>query len=64
MREFSFGSTARRNSDSSRADFIFTVPEILAEIMTYLPLEPGGVILTGTPGESARSPTATTLRLR
>lgn len=35
--------------DSSRADFIFTVPELIAEITTYLTLEPGDVISTGTP---------------
>lgn len=35
--------------DSSRAEFIFSVSEIVAEITTYLTLEPGDVILTGTP---------------
>ena len=35
--------------DSSRADLIFTIPELIAEITTYLTLEPGDVILTGTP---------------
>lgn len=35
--------------DSSRTEFIFTVPELIAEITTYLTLEPGDVILTGTP---------------
>ncbi len=35
--------------DSSRAEFIFSVPELIAEITTYLTLEPGDVILTGTP---------------
>jgi 2-keto-4-pentenoate hydratase/2-oxohepta-3-ene-1,7-dioic acid hydratase in catechol pathway len=29
--------------------FIFNVPELIAEITTYLTLEPGDVILTGTP---------------
>jgi 2-keto-4-pentenoate hydratase/2-oxohepta-3-ene-1,7-dioic acid hydratase in catechol pathway len=35
--------------DSSRADFIFSVPELIAEITTYMTLEPGDVVSTGTP---------------
>ncbi|MFC6823696.1 fumarylacetoacetate hydrolase family protein [Halopelagius fulvigenes] len=35
--------------DSSRADFIFSIPELVAEITTYMTLEPGDVISTGTP---------------
>ncbi|WP_424009181.1 fumarylacetoacetate hydrolase family protein [Haloferax denitrificans] len=35
--------------DSSRADFIFTIPELVAEITSYMTLEPGDVISTGTP---------------
>jgi 2-keto-4-pentenoate hydratase/2-oxohepta-3-ene-1,7-dioic acid hydratase in catechol pathway len=35
--------------DSSRADFIFSVAELVAEITTYMTLEPGDVISTGTP---------------
>ena len=35
--------------DSSRAQFIFSVPELIEEITTYLTLEPGDVISTGTP---------------
>jgi 2-keto-4-pentenoate hydratase/2-oxohepta-3-ene-1,7-dioic acid hydratase in catechol pathway len=31
------------------SDMIFSVPELIAEITTYLTLEPGDVILTGTP---------------
>jgi 2-keto-4-pentenoate hydratase/2-oxohepta-3-ene-1,7-dioic acid hydratase in catechol pathway len=34
---------------SSRDFFIFSVPELIAEITTYLTLEPGDVISTGTP---------------
>jgi 2-keto-4-pentenoate hydratase/2-oxohepta-3-ene-1,7-dioic acid hydratase in catechol pathway len=34
---------------SSRAKFIFSVPELIAEITTYMTLEPGDVISTGTP---------------
>ncbi|MGM0372733.1 MAG: fumarylacetoacetate hydrolase family protein, partial [Halobacteriota archaeon] len=34
---------------SSRAEFIFSVPELVAEITTYMTLEPGDVISTGTP---------------
>ena len=35
--------------DSSRDQFIFSVPELLAEITEYLTLEPGDVVSTGTP---------------
>jgi 2-keto-4-pentenoate hydratase/2-oxohepta-3-ene-1,7-dioic acid hydratase in catechol pathway len=34
---------------SSRRHLIFPVPELIAEITTYLTLEPGDVIATGTP---------------
>jgi 2-keto-4-pentenoate hydratase/2-oxohepta-3-ene-1,7-dioic acid hydratase in catechol pathway len=34
---------------SSREHFIFSVPELIEEITTYLTLEPGDVISTGTP---------------
>jgi len=33
---------------SSRAEFIFSVPEIIEEITTYMTLERGDVIITGT----------------
>ncbi|WP_178917113.1 fumarylacetoacetate hydrolase family protein [Natronomonas gomsonensis] len=35
--------------DSSREQFIFSVPELIEEITAYLTLEPGDVISTGTP---------------
>jgi 2-keto-4-pentenoate hydratase/2-oxohepta-3-ene-1,7-dioic acid hydratase in catechol pathway len=35
--------------DSSRDEFIFSIPELVEEITTYLTLEPGDVISTGTP---------------
>ncbi|WP_254841341.1 fumarylacetoacetate hydrolase family protein [Natronomonas marina] len=35
--------------DSSRAEFIFSVPELIEEITTYMTLEPGDVVSTGTP---------------
>ena len=35
--------------DSSREQFIFSVPELVEEITTYMTLEPGDVISTGTP---------------
>jgi 2-keto-4-pentenoate hydratase/2-oxohepta-3-ene-1,7-dioic acid hydratase in catechol pathway len=35
--------------DGSRADLLCTVPELIVEITTYLTLEPGDVVLTGTP---------------
>jgi len=34
---------------SSRSQLIFSIPELIAEITTYLTLEPGDVIVTGTP---------------
>jgi 2-keto-4-pentenoate hydratase/2-oxohepta-3-ene-1,7-dioic acid hydratase in catechol pathway len=40
------GETKQR---SSREAFIFSVPELIAEITTYMTLEPGDVISTGTP---------------
>ena len=38
-----------RRQDSSRTEFIFSIPELIAEITTYMTLEPGDVISTGTP---------------
>ena len=35
--------------DSSIEHFIFSIPELIAEITTYMTLEPGDVIATGTP---------------
>jgi 2-keto-4-pentenoate hydratase/2-oxohepta-3-ene-1,7-dioic acid hydratase in catechol pathway len=35
--------------DSSRAEFIFSVPELIEEITAYMTLEPGDVVSTGTP---------------
>ncbi|RBI60326.1 2-hydroxyhepta-2,4-diene-1,7-dioate isomerase [halophilic archaeon] len=35
--------------NSSRAEFIFDVPELLQEITRYMTLEPGDVVSTGTP---------------
>jgi 2-keto-4-pentenoate hydratase/2-oxohepta-3-ene-1,7-dioic acid hydratase in catechol pathway len=35
--------------DSTRDQFIFSVPELLEEITRYLTLEPGDVVSTGTP---------------
>jgi 2-keto-4-pentenoate hydratase/2-oxohepta-3-ene-1,7-dioic acid hydratase in catechol pathway len=35
--------------DSSRSDFIFSIPELIEEITTYMTLEPGDVVSTGTP---------------
>ena len=40
------GETEQR---SSREAFIFSVPELVAEITAYMTLEPGDVISTGTP---------------
>jgi len=34
---------------SSREEFIFDIPELVEEITTYVTLEPGDVISTGTP---------------
>jgi 2-keto-4-pentenoate hydratase/2-oxohepta-3-ene-1,7-dioic acid hydratase in catechol pathway len=38
-----------QRQSSTIEHFIFNVPELIAEITTYLTLEPGDVILTGTP---------------
>ena len=35
--------------NSSRAQFIFSVPELIEEVTTYMTLEPGDVVSTGTP---------------
>ncbi|WP_254530596.1 fumarylacetoacetate hydrolase family protein [Natrinema gelatinilyticum] len=35
--------------DGNREQLIFTIPELIAEITTYMTLEPGDVIATGTP---------------
>lgn len=35
--------------DSSRDQFIFSVPELIEEITAYMTLEPGDIISTGTP---------------
>jgi 2-keto-4-pentenoate hydratase/2-oxohepta-3-ene-1,7-dioic acid hydratase in catechol pathway len=35
--------------DSSITEFIFSIPELIAEITTYMTLEPGDVVSTGTP---------------
>lgn len=40
------GETQQR---SSRDNMIFSVPEIIEEVTTYMTLEPGDAILTGTP---------------
>lgn len=36
--------------DSTTADMVFTVADLLSFISAYLTLEPGDVVLTGTPG--------------
>jgi 2-keto-4-pentenoate hydratase/2-oxohepta-3-ene-1,7-dioic acid hydratase in catechol pathway len=38
-----------RRQSASRSQLIFPVPELVAEITTYMTLEPGDVIATGTP---------------
>lgn len=38
-----------RKQDGSLYQLIFSIPELIAEITTYLTLEPGDVIATGTP---------------
>ena len=35
--------------DSTLSDLIFPIPELIEEITTYITLEPGDLILTGTP---------------
>jgi 2-keto-4-pentenoate hydratase/2-oxohepta-3-ene-1,7-dioic acid hydratase in catechol pathway len=39
----------KTKQSSSRDTLIFSVPELIAEITTYMTLEPGDVIATGTP---------------
>lgn len=39
----------QRRQASDRSQFVFSVPELLAEITTHITLEPGDVISTGTP---------------
>ncbi|RQG95364.1 fumarylacetoacetate hydrolase family protein [Natrarchaeobius chitinivorans] len=34
---------------SSRSELIFSIPELIEEITTYLTLEPGDIVITGTP---------------
>lgn len=34
---------------SSRSEFIFSIPELIEEITTYITLEPGDIVSTGTP---------------
>ena len=38
-----------RRQSASREQLIFSVPELVAEITTYLTLQPGDIIATGTP---------------
>ncbi|MFT4958568.1 MAG: 2-keto-4-pentenoate hydratase/2-oxohepta-3-ene-1,7-dioic acid hydratase in catechol pathway, partial [Halobacteriales archaeon] len=35
--------------EGTRADMVFSVPDLIAEITAYVTLEPGDVIATGTP---------------
>ncbi|MFT4963252.1 MAG: 2-keto-4-pentenoate hydratase/2-oxohepta-3-ene-1,7-dioic acid hydratase in catechol pathway, partial [Halobacteriales archaeon] len=39
----------RVRQEGVRADMVFSVPELIAEITAYVTLEPGDVIATGTP---------------
>ena len=43
-----------RKQDGSLDQMVFSVPELLAEITTYLTLEPGDVVATGTPAGVGR----------
>ncbi|MFC5365981.1 fumarylacetoacetate hydrolase family protein [Salinirubrum litoreum] len=45
--ELRVNGETRQSSD--RSNLIFSIPELIAEITTYLTLEPGDVISTGTP---------------
>jgi 2-keto-4-pentenoate hydratase/2-oxohepta-3-ene-1,7-dioic acid hydratase in catechol pathway len=38
-----------KEQSATREQLIFSVPELIAEITTYMTLEPGDVIATGTP---------------
>ena len=43
-----------RKQDGSLDQMVFSVPELLAEITTYVTLEPGDVVATGTPAGVGR----------
>ncbi|MDR5876601.1 fumarylacetoacetate hydrolase family protein [Halomonas sp. CUBES01] len=45
------------------ADMIFTIPTLLAEMSRHFTLEPGDVILTGTPSGVGELPRGATLRM-
>lgn len=45
----SLSVNGRTMMDSNTSDMIFDIPEILAHISTYITLEPGDLILTGSP---------------
>jgi len=45
--ELRVNGEVRQSSSIER--FIFDVPELLAEITAYMTLEPGDVVITGTP---------------
>ena len=42
-------STVRSANLGNTEEFIFSVPELIAEITSYMTLEPGDVVITGTP---------------
>ena len=42
--------------DARTSDLIFGVPRLVAELSAVLPLLPGDVIFTGTPGRRRRRP--------
>ena len=44
--------------DARTSDLIFGVPQLVAELSAVLPLLPGDVIFTGTPGGRRRHPPA------
>ena len=47
--EFALDLNGERMQESSTADLIFSVPELLADLSTLMTLRPGDIVATGTP---------------
>jgi 2-keto-4-pentenoate hydratase/2-oxohepta-3-ene-1,7-dioic acid hydratase in catechol pathway len=47
--EFALDLNGERMQESSTADLIFSIPELLAELSRLMTLEPGDIVATGTP---------------
>jgi 2-keto-4-pentenoate hydratase/2-oxohepta-3-ene-1,7-dioic acid hydratase in catechol pathway len=47
--EFALDLNGERMQESSTADLIFSIPELLADLSTLMTLRPGDIVATGTP---------------